>query len=427
MDKQLRQITLTPMTRIYRVSVLTGLVLCVGGMSVSVRGIPRVVAVRDSTTLIVLGVDHSAQLGSRTYHPGYLRAFIERVHPAAICVERSPDEFARGDYYEFTYEVQHVTVPYARAHGVDICPVDWLPSRDDERLAFGRLEIVDLPAVRARKDFQGFLVLDSASLRRSLFYADSTPDREAANRFYDRPRASGWSDFPRRLGLYRTFMQAMRVRAALNAHVGQTVLVVIGSMHKGDIEQILARDPALRIVQPSSYGAPSSREADALLNDIDLAAILSFNLLGVQPFEGQVDWSWVGEVLDRFARSRPNAPELALLRERYAVLVRRVPARDAAVAYERLATLTDSVARFAFTGVEDVRRLDSYFDPFGNLSVRQRAILEAAREWSRAGQQTRTLPLRSLLTATGSWSELRRGQLAAYWDRYIAPVTAPDR
>jgi hypothetical protein len=379
--------------------------------------------VDDNTTLIVLGVDHSAQLVGRTYHPGYFRSFIERVHPAAICVERSPDEFARGDYYEFTYEVQHIAVPYARAHGVELCPVDWLPSRDDERHAFGRLEVVELPAVRGRRDFRGFLVMDSASLRRTLLYADSAPDREAAKRFYDRPRAAGWSDFPRRLGLYRTFMQAMRVRAALNAHPGQSVLVVIGSMHKDDIEHILAQDASLRIVQPSSYGAPSASDADARLQDTDFAAILSFNLLGVQALEGPVDWPWVGEVLERFAHRHPNAPELPLLRERYAVLTRSVPATEAAAAYERLATSTDSLAEFTFTGVEDVRRLDSYFDPFGNLGVRQRALLEAGREWSRAVQPGRAAQLRAQLTATGTWSLLRRAQLTAYWDRYITPVT----
>jgi hypothetical protein len=97
----------------------------------------------DATTLAILGVDHSAQLVGRAYHPGYLRAFLGRVHPAAACVERSPDEFARGDYYEFTYEQQHVTVPCARQHGIDLCPIDWLPSRDDERLAFGRLELLE--------------------------------------------------------------------------------------------------------------------------------------------------------------------------------------------------------------------------------------------------------------------------------------------
>jgi len=146
-------------------------------------------------------------------------------------------------------------------------------------------------------------------------------------------------------------------------------------------------------------------------------------LLGIQPLEGPVDWPWVGEALERFARKHPNAPELPLLKERYAVLTRGVRAAEAAAAYERLAASTDSLAQFTFTGVEDVRRLDSYFDPFGNLGVRQRALLEAAREWTRAGQPARAAQLRAQLTTTGAWSLLRRAQLAAYWDRYMTPAT----
>ena len=377
------------------------------------------------TTLVVLGVEHSAQLAGKDYHPGWLRAFLDRLAPAAICVERPPEEFARGDHYEFTYEIQHVAVPYARRKGIELCPVDWLPSRDDERLAFGRLEVVELPALRARSGFQGFLTADSGSLRRTLFYADSEPARAEVRAFYDRPRAGGWQDFPRRLGLYRTFMQAMRVRAALRAHPGATVLVIVGAMHKDDIEQVLASDPGLRIRAPSSYGLPHAVEADARLEDRDLAAILSWNLLGVQPLEGPVDWAWAAEALERYTRARPVAPELPLFRLRLAVLTGRETPAGAAAAYEQIARAADSTARFPFTGVEDARRLDSYFDPFGNLGVRQRALVEAAREWARAGQPARAEALRGELLGLGSWSALKRAQLAAYWDRYIASVREP--
>jgi hypothetical protein len=378
------------------------------------------------TTLVVLGVDHSAQLAGRGYHPGYLRAFFDRVRPTALCVERSPDEFARGDYYEFTYEVQHVAVPYARARGVALCPVDWLPGRDDERLAFGRLEVVDPPAVRAAHGFQGFLALDSAALRRTLFYADSAPSRAEARAFYDRPRAAGWPDFPRRLGLYRTFMQAMRVRAAARAHPGATVLVVVGSLHKDDIERVLAGDPGLRIVQPSAYGLPDAAAADAALEPADLAAILAFNLLGVQPLEGPVDWAWVGTVLERYARVRSAAPELPLLRARHAGLTGREAPAAAAARFERLAAAADTAARFTFTGVEDARRLDSYFDPFGNLSVRRRALVEAARAWARAGRPADAERVRGALVGDGAWwSPLRRAQLAAYWERYVTSAAPP--
>ena len=381
----------------------------------------------DSTTLVVLGVDHSTQLLARSYHPGYLRAFFDRVQPAALCIERSPEEFARGDHYEFTYEVQHVAVPYARAHGIQLCPIDWLPSRDDERLAFGRVEVVEIPAVRVARGFQGFLTLDSAALGRTLFYGESEQSRSEVRGFYDRPRAAGWPDFPRRLGLYRTFMQAMRIRAALRVNPGRTLLVVVGTMHKDDIEGVLSGEPMLRIVQPSTFGLPTPEVAAGRLEDVDLAAILSFNLLGVQPLEGPVDWPWVGEVLERFARAHPEAPELPLLRQRHAVLTKRATPAVAAASYERIAATVDSAATFRFTGVEDTRRVDCYFDPFGNLRVRQRALVEAAREWTRAGRPENAERLRKALMRDGAWSPLRSAQLAAYWERYIAAPVAHGR
>ncbi|MFL5615051.1 MAG: hypothetical protein ACJ796_15405 [Gemmatimonadaceae bacterium] len=373
----------------------------------------------DSTTLVILGVDHSAQLVARAYHPGYFRAFFERVRPAAICVERSPDEFARGDYYEFTYEIQHIAVPYARAHGIDLCPIDWLPSKDDERLAFGRLEIVDPPIVRPASDFQSFLTIDSSAFSHTLAIGESEAARRETQRFFEGPRASGSRDFPRRLDLYRTFMQAMRIRSALRAHAGQTVLVVVGAMHKEDIELILGGSPALRIVQPSGYGFPTAADAIAHVERGDLAAILSFNLLGVQSEGGPVDWPWVDQVLARFTSGQPATADITLLQTRHDVLTHRLPGDAAAAAYERLASSADTMAAFTFTGVEDVRRVDSYYDPFGNLRVRQRAMIEAAREWVRAGQPDRARHLHEQLIESRKWSALQEAELAVYWDRYI--------
>lgn len=75
---------------------------------------------------VILGVSHSAQLLAETYQPAVFRAFFTRVKPEAICVERSPEEFARLDFYEFTYEAQFISVPYAKAHGLALCPIDWV-------------------------------------------------------------------------------------------------------------------------------------------------------------------------------------------------------------------------------------------------------------------------------------------------------------
>ena len=62
------------------------------------------------TTVIVLGVDHAAQLVARNDRPALLAAFLAHAKPDAICIERSPEAFARNDYYEFTYEVQDLVV-----------------------------------------------------------------------------------------------------------------------------------------------------------------------------------------------------------------------------------------------------------------------------------------------------------------------------
>lgn len=404
------------------IGLLGGLLLGRPALAAASRSGPRAVnsAMADSTTtVIILGVDHSAQLGAREYHAGYFRAFFDRVKPTAICVERSPDEFARGEFYEFTYEAQVVAVPYAHTHHLDICPIDWLPSRDDERLAFGRLDVVDPPMVRPAAGFQAFLTLDSSSLRRTLFFADSEPSRQEARAFFDAPRAPGSRDFPRRLDLYRTYMQAMRIVAAVQAHRGGTLLVVVGATHKDDLERILGASTAIRIVQPSTIGLPAPGAIESALSQTDLGAILSFNLLGVQSLSKNVDWPWVAAILKRFATQVGDSPELELFRIRFAVLHDNLRASDAAARYERLARSASATDRFTFDAAVDRRRIDTYFDPFGNFAVRDRALLEAAREWRRAGMPDRGGAIRADLLQSGTWTPLKRAEFDEYWDRYI--------
>ena len=89
------------------------------------------------TEVVLLGVDHGAQLVNRRQQPAALRAFLSAAAPDAVCVERSPGRFARGDHYEFTFEIQDVILPWARETKTPLCPFDWLPSAEDTALAFG--------------------------------------------------------------------------------------------------------------------------------------------------------------------------------------------------------------------------------------------------------------------------------------------------
>jgi hypothetical protein len=129
------------------------------------------------TKIVILGVGHSPQLVAEGYQPAVFRAFFDRVKPDAICIERAPQEFARNDYYEFTYEQQYLTVPYAKEHRIPLYPIDWLPTAEDTLLAYNISDLERPPFVRPKAGFQGFISFtDKADLSLDLFHAETESD-----------------------------------------------------------------------------------------------------------------------------------------------------------------------------------------------------------------------------------------------------------
>lgn len=59
-----------------------------------------------------------------------------------------------------------------------------------------------------------------------------------------------------------------------------------------------------------------------------------------------------------------------------------------------------SAKPFGWTGVKDKSRIDSFFDPFGNLDVRQRARVELARTLFAEGKDVRAQQVLDTLAAT---------------------------
>lgn len=378
-------------------------------------------AVDGKTTVIVLGVDHAAQLVARNDRPALLAAFLAHARPDAICIERSPEAFARNDYYEFTYEVQDVVVPFARRNGIDLCPIDWEPPVEDARLGFG-LDLGAPPELRPASGFQQFLSFPSPiHLTRDLFHADDAKNVERIAQWAATPAKRATDDLPRRLYLYRTYLQAQRVAAAAKAHPGGTLVVVVGEFHKRDIEAILADAADIRIVQPSSLGKPMEEQAQRQERREYRVAVASFNLLGVQSATGNIDRAFVRETVQSL-RAEQNSPDVRLLETRLDLLEERITPAVAVDRYRSIATDAGD-ARFPWTGVTDAARLDSYFDPFGNLNVRQRALLETARELHRAGRGDEAAGLQQ---AVGNGlSARKKAQLAGYWQRYIVPSAVP--
>jgi len=334
--------------------------------------------------VVILPVNHSQQLVARSDQPGMLTALIETLKPDAICIETFPRAYARNDFYDFLYEQTGIILPYARAHRIEIYPIDWEPERDDMLLAFGQ-DLDETPLIRPKQGWGAFLNFPNAKDLKAQFL-DPQPDVVAhVQRWAKADPADPSQDAPRRLYLYRTFLQARRIAAVAHAHPGGTVLVVIGEFHKWDIERTLAHDSAIKFVQPKDVFSPDERKADRLTTPVQRVAILSFNLLGLQAATGNVDWDWMREELAALPNSEPQS-ERQLFAIRLDQLTHKI-APDAAIArYSALIAATPADRKFSWTGAKDPDRLDSYFDPFGNLMIRQRALLELARAQAEAGQ-----------------------------------------
>ena len=369
-------------------------------------------AAQEKTRVIVLGVDHSAQLVSRAYRPAVMEVFFDRAKPDAICIERDPENFAINDYYEFTYEVSEIAVPYARDHRLGICPFDWLPSKGDQQLGFG-LELDAPPVTRPAQGFQGFLTFpDKSALTRGLFWAEDRAALKEWDAFADTASKNPGPELSRRLFLYRTALQAKRIGQAARAWRGKTMLVVVGAYHARDIKIFLAADPRIELVDASNIGTPSEAEAAALDRPRYLLAALSYNLLGRQSATGQVDWHWMSGMLDAL-EAKTKTPETRLLRLRLQRLTGKIGAKAAIDAYRSLAAETPEDALFTWTGVKDRSRIDSFFDPFGSLTIRQRAQVELARELIGSGLNKQAEAIRDqLASALGGG---KATQLAGYW------------
>jgi hypothetical protein len=116
-------------------------------------------------------------------------------------------------------------------------------------------------------------------------------------------------------------------------------------------------------------------------------------------------------------KEHPSA-ETSLLITRFGVLNKKLSAEDAIKAYKQLEEVV-SKEKFTFNGVKDARRVDSYFDPFGNLTIQQRAWVELAREHTKLGQSAEARRWQEELLSDVGLSELQRAQLRAYWDTYV--------
>jgi hypothetical protein len=396
--------------RTYRPSITLAIILGIQFLF-PVRAVAAEASAATVTRVVVLGVSHSNQLVAEGDQPAMLDAFIARVHPDAICIERAPRPYSRGDFYEFTYEQQGVVVPYARRHHVAIYPIDWEPSHEDELLGWG-IDLDTSPELRPDTGFQAFSTFTRSDLDRKLYDSDNPATLADVVKWETHTPDKLSRDLPRRLFLYRSFMQARRIEAVAHSHRGQTVLVVVGYFHKHDIEAILGDDKGVRLVEASRFGLPSPQEIRQHDRPEYEYAVAAFNLLGKQFSTGAVNTKWVGAIVADLSVKHPDSPEVKLFATRLSLLTHAINAHQAITRYR--AMLADSKDMpFTWTGVQDSSRVESYFDPFGNLTVHQRTQVELARMLY---QTHDTAAANALLPEVQTQLSPRKAaQLAGYW------------
>lgn len=367
--------------------------------------------------ITILGVTHTGQLMSAAQQPAALRSFVERVNPNALLIERSPEEYARGDFYEFTYEQQFVLVPFAKQHNIPIHPIDWLPKEDDIRLAFG-VQDLEVPAfTRSPTGFWGFTSFsDSSVLEQSLYYAEESSERNSNLEWYAMyPQKQVNADGARRLFLYRTFMQAKRIEAVAKNYTEQdTLLVVIGSLHKADIEAILS-GAGYTIINSARFGVIAPEEIKRNYTTLDAFAIASFNLLGVQSRNNVTDHPFLQEAINHI--KTVASPEAQFFATKYQLFTKKITAKEAIVQYNALLKTLPKTTVFTWTGVKNRARLDSYVDPFGNMTLWQRLHLELAREYFKTGDRANYTKEQNLLLA--ELQGLKKAMLISYMPLYI--------
>jgi hypothetical protein len=366
-------------------------------------------------SIVVLGVTHSEQLVNYNQQPAVIRSYIDRVHPAAICFERSPEEYSRNDFYEFTFEQQYCVIPYAKERNIPLYPIDWIPEQRDILLAFGVSDL-EVPAfTRNPEGFWGFTVFpDSTSLYESLWYAEDSSWNAENSKWYTQYPERVNRDFARRLFLFRTFMQAKHIEAVAKNFTNDTLLVIIGSQHKNDLENHLRSD-GFSVILSSIFGPITRREISDHFRPADAYAICLFNLLGIQSRIRFVNDQLLQMAFSELASI--NTPETRFFRVRYQLHKNAISAQKAIEEYTRLLTDVTKQSEFTWTGVKYHNRTDSYFDPFGNMTLYQRLHLELAREYFALNDKVHYEHEREVVIS--EFKGIKKSMLQDYWARYV--------
>jgi hypothetical protein len=194
-------------------------------------------------------------------------------------------------------------------------------------------------------------------------------------------------------------------------------VVIVGAMHQPDLEEQLARAPGVALVAASTFGLPSEDEARQRETVADLVAMAWATLFSAHARQDPPDASWVARLVQQLEGNVSDA-ELAVLRLRLEESRGSSGPDRAYEQWRRLADATSPTARPSWTGRVDAPRIDSDFDAFAGLTLRQRALHEASRAASAAGRAADAVTHRDRVAA--ELPDIARLQYLSYWEQFTS-------
>jgi tetratricopeptide (TPR) repeat protein len=241
-------------------------------------------------TILIIGVEHApGQFRSEKFSPAHIRAALEAFKPQIVGVECNPEWYAKGQFYRSTYEAQHLAVPFARDNKIPVYGIDWIGNLRENDYSWRRhieqvrnikkvLESPDAESAHYQYGLSSwshqiavedslerdFDVLNSAEYgEKSLKWIDEGKGKKGSPQEYMEERDNHITDY---------------ITSVADKHSGSRIAIVIGAMHKADLERKL-RLRGFRVVGPQSITRTvplaDGEKMDKLLNAQDIAAILA--------------------------------------------------------------------------------------------------------------------------------------------------------
>lgn len=238
-------------------------------------------------TILIVGVEHApGQFRTDKFSPAHIRATLEAFKPQVIGVESNPEWFAKEQFYRSTYEAQHLAVLFALDNKIPVYGIDWIGEKNYTQRAH-------TPKVRNIKKLWENPAEESTPYQYGLSswnnqlpaQDDTAPDFFVLNGKEYGEKSIKWIDEGKgKKGSPQEYMEERDnhivnyITEVADKHPGSRLAIVIGSMHKADLERKLL-EKGFKVVGPQSVVRAASmsdgRKMDSSLTAQDIAAILA--------------------------------------------------------------------------------------------------------------------------------------------------------